>query len=246
MSCSPRPRVSQLRPSQSIFHISTLVPLIGQALIHIIILSKGAEIFSSLPGKSTSFNHKRLSLRFADADGVFLSAGSHTNPIHRFVPRERFRPNLLTNYVFILSIAQNTIIALTNQLGKPYQEDILECRSVILWAFLSLLFCTILVTEEFPLLNQFLELAPWPNTKAKAVMILLLAFDALASIGLRYLTRYPQRHRRSLREDSGSDGARTAADYEVKALARDREENLQLLWVLVGLLTTVIVKGLLS
>jgi hypothetical protein len=240
MSCSPRPYISRIRPSQSLFHLPTLIPLIGQALVHVIILSKGAKICSSLSAETSSRDQKSLSLRFPFIKSAFSSSEDITYSINRVV-HERFRPNLLTNYVFILSIAQNTIIALTNQRGRPYQLDVLECRSVILWAFSSLLFCIILVTEEFPVLNRFLELAPWPNKKSQAVVLLLLALNSLTSLGFRFLARSPQRHSEFIR----SDGIRHAADFEVQSLRSDRVANAQLICVSIFLLAFVILKGIL-
>jgi len=245
MSCSPRPYISQVRPFQSIFHLPTLISLLGQALIHIIILSNGATIFSSLSEKTMSREQKSLSIRFPLRNFAFSSCGDSANPVHRFTPRERFRPNLLTNYVFILSIAQNTMITLTNHLGKPYQEDILENRSVIVLTFLSQLLCVILVTEQFPSLNRFLELAPFTNKKIRIVMISLLALNSLTSLTLRFIARtLPQRRAYHLREEIRSSRHRNAADLEVQTLARYRDENFQLISVFICLLIVVILKGI--
>ena len=244
MSCSPRPNVSQLRPSQSIFHLSTLIPILGQALIHILIMSQGAKILPGLSGDASSYHHKRLSIRFSNAGSNNLSSGRNSNSVHSLIPRERFRPNLSTNVVFILSIFQNAIIALTNHLGSPYQEDILECRSVIIWGAGSMFFCIILVTEVFPLLNRALELAPWPSKRVQIAIIILLALDGIVSLCFRCLTRTLDRNRKYVREEVVVATGKTAADYEVQTLAKERVRNTRLLWSLFMLLVTLTLKGI--
>jgi hypothetical protein len=148
--------------------------------------------------------------------------------------------------VFVLSIYQTAIIALTNHLGSPYQENILECGSVVIWSALTILFCVILVTEELPGLNQVLELAPWPSKSAKLVMLGLLAIDGIGSVSIQHLSRMFRGYDDHLRNEvKAMQINRTAADDEVLTLADERKINKQIVWTLVALMTILIVKGFL-
>ena len=190
VSSSPRPKLSIIRPHQSIFHPSSAVSILLQAICHLFILSyshHAATVIEKRHGES--FKHGvtvRLSNPelFGPVGELFKSCTvSHQGESRSgFFGRRRFIPNMISNTVFIISCFQNTIIGLVNHVGIPYNGHILESSSFCFWLGASILFCIITATESCKPLNTILELSKFPNKQSKLLLLLLMIFDGTVSL----------------------------------------------------------------
>jgi magnesium-transporting ATPase (P-type) len=196
VSCTPRPRVSPIRPHQSIFHPSSALSILLQSLCHLYILSFGHYGATIIEKKYGNSFEKGVTVRLLHPE-MFGPLGQlfKTNLISKDEKRtifgkKVFKPNHITNVVFILSCFQNTMITLVNHIGAPYSGSILESRSFCLWTGLSILFCVATATEAFKPLNEFLELAPMPSKLSKIFLLALIAFDGVISIVVDKLCVY--------------------------------------------------------
>ena len=124
-----------------------------------------------------------LHLRLAQSglSGSTISVSANKQGSGNIFRRAPFRPNFITNTVFLLSIFQNMITVSVNHSGKPFHGSLLESKQFCLWAAMSTLFCIGLVLEVQPEINQILQLAPMLSNPFQIFMLSLFAFDGAAS-----------------------------------------------------------------
>ena len=238
VSCLPRAKISRLRPKDSIFHPAVSLSVVLQAIIHLYVLNKGVHGASMWQSERDS-HRGGLSIRLMNSAlaGVMPVTSSAGSKEGNLLGRSPFRPNCVTNVVFLLSIFQNVMITLINHSGLPFHGSLLESRSFCIWATVSVLMCIAMVLEVEPGLNKILQLAPMTAKSFRTFVLSLFLFDGLASFAadrlcLYFLDRDLWRERRNPIEFAGT--SELASDMEEKLLADERKKNAKVIGILIA------------
>jgi magnesium-transporting ATPase (P-type) len=183
-----RPRLPDLsvRPLTSFFELGSIVTVIVQAIINIAIMAasvskaKTAEALSQ--NRRTGFQIRpRASGAGETAEegsvpslilNVILKAQQNGNaatennmtPQGGVLGRPPFRPNLVTNVVFILSIFQSLLVSVIQHRGFPFYQDFMETPDLCRLVCKVVAVVAMLVCETLPWANELLGLAPWPQS----------------------------------------------------------------------------------
>eukprot|EP00173_Palmaria_palmata_P003485 Plantae.Rhodophyta-Palmaria_palmata.ctg3662.p1 GENE.Plantae.Rhodophyta-Palmaria_palmata.ctg3662~~Plantae.Rhodophyta-Palmaria_palmata.ctg3662.p1 ORF type:complete len:239 (+),score=27.50 Plantae.Rhodophyta-Palmaria_palmata.ctg3662:1074-1790(+) len=130
----PLKKLSAERPSSSVFTPQLFLSLLGQFAVHLYSLYYLTDIARSY----NPYGPKNA----IDAE---------------------FRPSVFNTVIFLLSIAQQVNVFTVNYKGRPFMQGLTE-NKLLLRALLFVggivLFCT---AEISPEINEFMELAPWPD-----------------------------------------------------------------------------------
>ena len=234
-ACAMRPKIATVRPEASIFTSAGALSILGQAFVHLSVLYTGAELGRRLEEASESSKAKGIRVRWAGAgiaDALQLSGSDDDEAGTGILGRPKFRPNQVTNAVFLLSIFQNAVISLVNHMGAPFYGKVLENRKLTLSIMASLLLAIACVSETFPDINKILQLAPFPSQKAQVTFLMLFALDLVGCYAIDRLALYflsPERSA-ALKEatDSSkieSSKATTAADKHEEMLFEEEKQN---------------------
>ncbi|KAL7543548.1 hypothetical protein ACHAXR_012834 [Thalassiosira sp. AJA248-18] len=250
---TPRPRlVAGVRPSTTPFHASEVLSTISQAIIHIVTLTcavdAGRQLEETYPTVSA---HKGFSIKWNDSSnnngasagsvlatlvGSSTSKSLHSDtdaPAQSFFRRSPFQPNFMSNNVFIVSVFQNAVTTMVNHSGRPFSVSFLESRPLCLSVGLSFLLCIVCIAESFPILNKFIQLAPFPTKASKVAMLRLLLLNVSASYFAEYFSTFFLRHdiwrQRNKATFAKSDvkhqTSLNAADEEEQLLSEERQQN---------------------
>jgi cation-transporting ATPase 13A1 len=233
ISCSPRSRIPRMRPHDSIFHPAVASSILLQALIHLFVLSKGVEGARQMETHISHLN-EGLRIRFSHSllQGMNIPLIEDDNGSTRNVlGRVPFRPNLVTNVVFLLSVFQNAMISAVNHSGLLFQGSLLESRSFCMWASISIIFCIMMVLEVQPSINEMLQLAPMNSRTFRSFMLSLIIFDGLASfladqICIYFLDKEQWAELSKVNKSQPLEDSVYAADIENKLLQAVRQKNL--------------------
>lgn len=218
-----RPRIPQLRPQKSIFHPSIALSVFLQACIHVYVLTIGtrAARFSQMRHGEPS---SRMHLRVASTNllSPYKDVLSNIQTEHQvsFLGRRPFRPNAVTNTVFILSIFQNTMISIFNHTGAPFMGSLLESKTFCIWSSVSILFSICMVLEVQPAINTILQLEPFRSKEFQLILLSLMSFDFLACYLAENLTL------RLLDEDLWNAKRQIVQNNKPSELAADHEEQM--------------------
>ena len=233
-ACAMRPKIATIRPETSIFTSAGTLSILGQAFVHLSVLYTGAEFGRRLEEASENSKTRGICVRWAGAgiiDALQLSGSEDSETRTGILGRPKFRPNQVTNAVFLLSIFQNAVISLVNHMGAPYYGKILENRKLTLSIMASLIFAIACASETFPDINKVLQLAPFPSQKAQMTFLLLFALDLVGCFAIERLARYFLSPGRSAAlKKAGpsrieSSKGNTAADKHEMMLLDDEKEN---------------------
>lgn len=255
-SCTARPRLSVLRPEQSLFDPAIVLSVCMQAFVHLATLAVGVRMANALEVIHATPDETKSRVRWKGNDQkhpiVFtkLARALATSPRVseleekpkrglNLLGRPPFRPNYATNVVFFLSIFQNAVSAIVTHRGKPFYGTMLESRKFCVSVGLALLFCVAGVSETFPGANAFLELRPLPSKKFKRLFLVLFAVDFFGCIaGKRLVEGFGEQ----VHVDNEAVGtlSKSAADAEEALLAEESIANQALLVAMFLLLLTVI------
>ena len=192
-ACTLRPKIATIRPEASIFTSAGTLSILGQAFVHLSILYTGAEFGRRLEDATESSKARSIRIRWAGAgvaDALQLSGSEDSEAGTGILGRPKFRPNQVTNAVFLLSIFQNAVISFVNHMGAPYYGKILENRKLTLSIMASLLFAIACVSETFPDINKMLQLAPFPSQKVQVTFLLLFALDLVGCFAIERLSLF--------------------------------------------------------
>ena len=233
VSCLPRANISRIRPKDSFFHPSVALSVLLQALIHLYVLNKGVHGASMM--QSESDNHRNgLSIRLVNSAlaGVMPVTSEGEGGKGNLLGRSPFRPNCVTNVVFLLSIFQNVMITFINHSGLPFHGSLLESKSFCIWSTISVLCCVALVLEIEPGLNKILQLAPMTSKPFRMFVLSLFIFDGLASYAADRLCLYFLDRDLWIEQQQSVEVAaesELASDIEEKLLADERNKNARLI-----------------
>jgi len=192
-STTARPRLSNVRPEQSLFHPSSALLVCTQAFIHLVTLTFGMRIANTLESMYAVPEKHTSKVRWKDDNSRSSTFGSLAQALAasprpteleekkkrglNLLGRPPFRPNYATNIVFFMSVFQNAVSAIMTHTGKPFYGTILESRQLCLWIGASFLFVIAGVTEAVPQANEFLELRSLPSRRLRRSFLALLFID---------------------------------------------------------------------
>lgn len=252
ISCLPRARISNVRPSTSIFHPAVSLSIFLQGIIHLFVLNKGVHGANMLQSYQDGEAKKGLLIRVAQLTGAKrgISLGNMENmPTANLLGRTPFKPNHVTNVVFLLSIFQNTMISIMNHCGLPFHGSLLESKTFCLWSSMSILFVIVLALELQPKVNNVLQLAPMNSRPFLIFILLLFAIDGiLVFISDHLCVRFLDNH---LWSNLGKDveyeeNSGLAADVEEKLLKSERNSNKRMIQSIVLFSIVLLTKSLMS
>ena len=249
ISCSPRPRLSKIRPHQSIFHRSSALSVLLQSVCHVYYLSYAHHAANHIEQRYGETFKKGVAIKLANPElfgvlGEMFRYRSTNNLAEEtgIFRRRRFRPNHITNTIFILSCFQNTMIALINHIGEPFNGNILESRTFCFAVGSSLLFCICVTTVAIKPLNDFLELASNHSKNSKVLLLTIMAFNGLIPFIVDKLCTYlldKKRWKESWKTAIVAENPDHAADVEQNLLLQERNAN-QALIIVFGIIALVI------
>jgi cation-transporting ATPase 13A1 len=157
-SSTPRPRlIANVRPSET-FNFGEVLSTLGQASVHIATLTLAVNSAKQLQERYPSDErHTGFGIRWSStvsenaasvgavlasltgsATSTSLSSSEEKQP-QSFFRRNPFRPNYVSNAVFIVSIFQNAVITMVNHGGRPFSVSFLESRPLCLSGMLMYL-----------------------------------------------------------------------------------------------------------
>jgi manganese-transporting P-type ATPase len=149
----PLKKLSVQRPSTSIFAPELFISLLGQFVVHVVVLL--------------------LCTRLAK---MYIPFGPVNN-----VDSE-FRPSVMNTIVFLLSIAQQVSVFVVNYKGRPFMQGLADNRSLLnclLAVGAIVLVCT---AELSPELNEFMELSLWPDRDLQIRVAGYILLDFVAAL----------------------------------------------------------------
>lgn len=241
-SCTARPRLSTLRPEQSLFNPTSVLLVCTQAFVHLMTLTAGVRIANTLEVIYATPSEKKSRVRWKE-DGskhpvVFttlaraLAASPRSLDLKEkqsrglnLLGRPPFRPNYATNIVFFFSIFQNAVSTIVTHTGKPFYGTVLESRKLCVSVGLALLFAIAGVSETFPWANTFLELRPLPSRRFRRVLLVLFAVDFFGCFAATCVFKgFREQHKEVV-----ATHPKSAADAEEALLAEESKNNQALL-----------------
>ena len=230
ISSTPRSRIPRIRPHESIFHPAVALSILLQSIIHLFVLSKGvkgANQMESYHNQHTDGLRIRFSHSMLQGMNMPITEGGSGGNVLGRMP---FRPNLVTNVVFLLSIVQNVMISSVNHSGLLFHGSLLESRSFCIWASLSIIFCIAMVLEVQPSINEMLQLAPMSSKAVQIFVISLILFDGIAAfladrLCIYFLDRQQWVELQEVKNREPVEGSEYAADIEDNLLRTVRQKN---------------------
>lgn len=148
-SSMPRPRlVANTRPPTSPINLADIGSLALQAIVHIVTLTLAVVQGKQLEASSTQQTQNGFRLKWTSRTsekgsvGAVLASLDHSEStlssqepgpaLNGLLRRSPFRPNHVSNNVFIMSVFQNAVIGLVNHQGKPFSLAFFESRPLCL------------------------------------------------------------------------------------------------------------------
>lgn len=244
-SSTARPRVasSRTRTARSVFAPSSRFSILFQAVVHTATMASGVRYAKVLDkaaseGKSGGFRIQRKSASNKSSQILdqtlanFALAGGRKGENFGLLGRPPFRPNPVTNVVFLFSVFQNAVMRAASCKGSPFHIGVMESREMVLSLTASILFVFACVMEAVPPLNELLQLSPLTTPNAKIVLLGLLVCNALGCYLAERISQYIWHRelwdqRPSLREDYMSTDS-SAADMEEGLIHKARRGNTRL------------------
>lgn len=251
ISSLPRGRISNVRPRTSIFHPAVALSIVLQGIIHLFVLNKGVHGANILQSYHEGEAKRGLLIRLAQSStaSAVSSGNFESMPTANLLGRRPFKPNYVTNIVFLLSIFQNTMISIMNHCGLPFHGSLLESKTFCLWSSISVLFVILLTVELQPNINKVLQLAPMNSRPLRVFILLLFAIDGLLVLIVdRLCILFLDK---SLWSKLGKDlhydeNSAFAADMEEKLLMSERNTNVNMIRSIAFVMILLLIKSFLS
>jgi hypothetical protein len=165
--------------------------------------------------------------------------------------RAPFKPNFLTNILFLMSVFQTGVSTLVNHKGKPFYRSILEDRHLIVAIGIPLLGCLSLLAEGVKPINGFLELRSLPTARAQLCLFATFGIDLVGCWICSVLCQLgSDKVIKSVRVEEGFHShvgqEEIAADKEEKLLEEESEENGALVRLMITASALVFLSSLLK
>eukprot|EP01083_Nonionella_stella_P030298 83088_1 len=158
----PLQRLSAQRPFPTIFSLYTAVSLVGQFAVHLLVLLKVKE----------------LARPFAPTDEDSLD------------PDTEFKPNVMNTAIFLASATMTAATFVSNYVGYPFMTSMRDNRNFMKVLGANFLVVFVLVFNIFPEFNDFMELAPLPDSGFASDLATWLAADVVAVVIWEHVTRW--------------------------------------------------------
>ena len=201
---SPRPTLTDasIRPASSIFHPSSLMSILLQALIHvstmIIGVGEARKCDQQSLTKKPAFRIRLRPVEESDAQNadnlpLFIKTLSSLSAMSglifnkqdcdeaggkiekSFLGRPPFRPNSISNFVFLFSIFRAVVVYMVNHRGFPFYMSISESPVSCACMCKTIALIVMCICETIPSLLQVkLGWLPWPGKRIKISILLLL------------------------------------------------------------------------
>ena len=267
---SPRPILAHksIRPPSSVFHRSSIVSIALQAVIHVSTMIIGvheAKQYDRGAKKKAGFRIRfRPVITGTDKSGIpsplslFMEnmlpssnfslmtqqgEGNDSAPPGSLLGRPPFRPNSVSNVVFLFSIFRSVVIAMVNHRGFPFYMSISEFPDLSAMMNKTMVFVIMCICETVPsVIRARLGLMPWPNKRIKFVMLSLLMANMVGCLLIDDLCMYiwhrelwKERHstkrgqRASTKTQSLATEVTTVAEEEEQMLQKERERSMKVL-----------------
>lgn len=174
---SPIDRMHQLRPLRSLFHPAIILSIFGQAIIHIACMTfavnwatdaMGPEKLEEVKEFFRKAKAKEIDPYAAcgDSDWVCLANAFWQAP---------FMPNLLNSVVFLVETSQMISVFFANYKGRPWMKGMMENHALFLSVFICIGGVIVAAWEMVPMLNEMLQLVPFPDDAFKFKVVALLS-----------------------------------------------------------------------
>lgn len=267
-ACTPRPRLSTVRPPESFFNPFSIMSILSQFYIHASTRMVGVRLANRLEAayagseektRMIKVGHRLLEAAEKKPMDFLLKESLVKAPVE--VPEEQpgpailklfrrapFKPNYTTNVVFLLSIMQPAVSTLANHRGRPFHGAVLEHRMLIVGIGLSILFSLSMLAEGVKPVNEFLQLRLLPSTRAQMCLFTVFLLDAVGCWIVGTVCKLGSGETvvesSSPPTTSGNETAVSAADQEEKILAEEAEENGSLVKIMVSATTMIFLSSL--
>lgn len=176
---SPLETMHPVKPLRSLFHPAIISSIALQAIVHLVCISYGVSIAKEAMGDEKlneviDFNYQAA----MGLDKKLEEFEDDYNPIESFMAmwQHPFKPNLLNTVVFLVQTAQTMSVFFVNYKGRPWMNGLLENHALFLSLFIAIGSVAVCAWEVFPILNDMLQLEPFPDNQFRVtVMILVIA-----------------------------------------------------------------------
>lgn len=259
-ACTPRPRLAKSRPPISFFHPFSVMAVLVQFFIHAMTRTTGVRIANRLDAAFIEPDEFRRLVEVAEHPSGFQidqkpmiqllmeslvqapvekKEESKVPAVIKLFQRAPFKPNYLTNVIFLQSIFQSAISTLVNHKGRPFHGAVLEHRQLIVSIALSILFPISSLAEGFPKVNALLELRPLPNTSAQICLLAVFFIDLVGCLIAGMICKVGSgvsMERPEVDYDGNFDESKivSAADQEEKLLFEEADDNGSLVRIMVA------------
>ena len=154
--------LSKVKPVNSVFHLSVLLSIIGQFIIHllsIIILFYICNIYTT-------------------TDKSLIS------------PDGTFQPNLINSTMFILILIINLNNFIVNYHGNPFTQELTQ--NIILYRSAQAIYVIvfIIIGEQFTPINDFFQMTMFPSSTFQILLIIVLLCNLILNYSIERLCRY--------------------------------------------------------
>ena len=231
ISSMPRSRIPRIRPNDTIFSPAVTCSILLQSAIHLFVLTKGVHGAKTMQMLGSG-QEGGLRIRFKQSmlKGMNLPMTEADQGGGSIFGRKIFRPNLVTNIVFLLSIFQNVIISSVNHAGLPFHGSLLESRPFCTGAMMSIIFCIAITLEVRPSINKLLQLAPMSSQYFQIFVISLFLFDGVSAVladrlCIYFLDKQLWIELQKMKKSEPMHDSEYAADIEESLLHSTRQRN---------------------
>lgn len=151
----PLKKLNKYKPDYSIFTVSNVISIVGQAITHL------TSLF------------------------LILSLTELYDPVGINYARsldDEFAPTLMNTIIFIYSFLNNTINFVVNYQGEPFMKNMTENTWLMRLVFGIIIFCTVIIYDLYPPIYESLQLLPLPDDIIyKHGFVAIMACDFLIS-----------------------------------------------------------------
>lgn len=167
----PLTRIAPNKPPSSAFSLSVSLSIVGQFIVHLSCLIATLALCEQHSGSS----------------GNGKGGGISSNGVGMSTADGKFHPNVINTAVYLLSSTMQINNFVVNYRGNPFTQSIQE--NVMLYGCVRVIYLILLVLVggQVDPLNDFLQLAPFPNSTFQAWLVCILAFNLGACFGIEKL-----------------------------------------------------------
>ena len=173
---SPLDHMHPLRPLRSLFHPAIICSILGQAAIHITCMTLAVQWSTEAMGQDklrevTEFFKKVKNNEIDKYSQCGEDDFTCQLQAYWYAP---FLPNLLNTVVFLVQTSMMISVFFTNYKGRPWMKGMLENHFLFLSVFLCIGGVVAASWEFYPVLNEMIQLTPFPDDTFRYKVIVLV------------------------------------------------------------------------